>query len=133
MSHFPLTCHGFWHLNNPPKNSNHVYHIVIIVNIAMLTLYYSIMSHVTPILYYHAFMLNIAHLLNVTCTLVTTCMILGGLECTQSLWVKNVSHRLSIMDEILNLKIKFQQIKIKWSTCYNNRRIVHLKWVLNWN
>ena len=46
----------------------------------MFTLCDSMNSHATLILYYHTSMLT--YLLNITCTLVATCMILERLECT---------------------------------------------------
>ena len=46
LSHFPSMYHGFWHYNNPPKNSKHT--------LACITL-----SHATLSLYYHASMLTL--------------------------------------------------------------------------
>ena len=57
LSHSPLICHGFWHKNNPPKNWDHTLaHIMLsslasLPFIAMLTLWYSVMPHVTLILW----------------------------------------------------------------------------------
>ena len=96
----------------------------------MLTLCYSIMSYVTPILMLSCVHVSNAYLLDIMRTLVATCMILGGLECTRSVYVKNISHQLSITDEILYLKVKFKKEKKK-SIWYNNRRIVHLKLLLH--
>ena len=55
--------------------------IVIIVIIAMLTLCYSIMSHVTLIFLLSCIHVDTVYLLNITCTLVATCVIFGRLEC----------------------------------------------------
>ena len=59
-----------------------MHHVVIIVMIAMLTLCYSIMSHATLIIYYHASIhVNTTNPLDITRTLAATCVILGRLEC----------------------------------------------------
>ena len=65
LSRFPLMYHRFSHQSKPPKNLNHyvhTYHVVImivIVIIALLTSCYSIISHVTLILFYHASILTL--------------------------------------------------------------------------
>jgi hypothetical protein len=51
---------------------HHVVIIIVIVIITMLTLCDSIMSYATQILFYHASMLTVHKLLNITCTLVAT-------------------------------------------------------------
>ena len=84
LSHFPLIYHGFWHYHNPAKNSNHTLaHITLSLLswLQILTLCYSIMSHVTLILYYHASTFT-TYLLNITCTLVAASLILMRLEYT---------------------------------------------------
>ena len=74
----------------PHAHTHHVVIIVIIVIIAMLTLCYSVMSHVALILYYHVSMLTkTTCLLNITCTLVATGVILGGIECTMKVMVSS--------------------------------------------
>ena len=55
--------------------------VVMIVIPVILTLCYSIMSHDTLIIYYHASMMTLQMLFNITCTLVATYMILGRVEC----------------------------------------------------
>ena len=65
----------------PHTRTHHVVIIVLVVIIAMLTLCYSITSHVTLILFYHAFMLILHNSLIITCTLVVTSMILRSVEC----------------------------------------------------
>ena len=47
------------------------------------TLCYSIMSHVTLILYYHASMFKLQNSVILTCTLVATCVILRNSECNR--------------------------------------------------
>ncbi len=91
LSHLLLILHNFFKSNNSPKNPNHMLtHIVlsslsfIVIN-PILTLCYSIMSHATLILRYHASMLTL-HTSLITCTLVTTCMILERLECIVDHW-----------------------------------------------
>ena len=68
------------------KPHAHMHHIginFIIMIIALLTLYYSTTSHATLVLCYHACMhVNTTYLLNITCTLVATCVMLGRLDCT---------------------------------------------------
>ena len=59
---------------------HHVVIIFIYCVIVVLTLCYSIMSHATPIFYYHVFMLT-TYLLNIMCTLIAIGMIIGRLEC----------------------------------------------------
>ena len=87
---------GFDHWNNPSKKSNHAsvrIHIVIIVTVAMLTLWYFII--VTQWLCAGDFLLSCIHvnttdLFSVTCTLVATDVILGRLECVS--WTYNECH-----------------------------------------
>ena len=67
----------------PQARMHHVVTIVSIVIIAMLTLCYSILVRATlKFLYYHASMLTLHNLLNITCTVVATGVILARLECT---------------------------------------------------
>jgi hypothetical protein len=81
LSHFLLIYHGFWHQNIPRKHSNHMFTHITLSSLSLLQswLFSSIMSHVTLILYHHIHV-NTANLLNLTCTLVATSMILGRLE-----------------------------------------------------
>ena len=87
LSHATPIYHGFWHYSNPPKNSNHtLIHVMLssIVIIAMLTLCY--FHNVTC---YTSFLLSCihvtsTHLLNITCTLISTSMTLGRLKCIAS-------------------------------------------------
>ena len=66
----------------PHACTHHVVIIVINVINAMLILCYSIMSHATLILFLSCIQINTIYLLNITCTLVATCMLLGRLDCT---------------------------------------------------
>ena len=63
----------------PHAHTHHVIIIVIVIIIAILNLCYSITSHTNPLLsHIHV---NTTKLLNMTCTLVATSVILRSLEC----------------------------------------------------
>ena len=86
LSPFSPIHHAFWHYNKPSKNSQHTHHVVIIIVIVIIimsTLCYSITSHATLILLYHAFMSHTTRMnsFNTTCTLVATSVNLQSLEC----------------------------------------------------
>ena len=75
MSHFPLT-HISQILTRTSSTKKfephaHTYHIIIVVINALLTLYYSIMSHATLNSPSSRIRVNTRNLLNITCTLVT--------------------------------------------------------------
>ena len=66
------------------QTTHHVIIIVIIVIITILTLCYFKIKHITLIFFYHACMLNTTQLLNITCTLIATSVIVRSLECITS-------------------------------------------------
>jgi hypothetical protein len=76
-------CHvssHMWHSSKPPKNSNHTsccHRCNVLLVIAMLTMCYSILSHATLMLFYHASMLTLhnslmSHILWLTVKCTTT-------------------------------------------------------------
>jgi hypothetical protein len=82
--------HGFWHYHNPPKNSNYTFaHITLSLLswLQMLALCYSMSTcHMFHVTCYTNSLLSCIHiyttyLLNITCTLVATSLILIRLEC----------------------------------------------------
>ena len=101
--------------NNPQKKfkpHTRTHHVVVIVILAMLTLCYSIMSHATLVLYYHAFMLTL-HASLMSCALaVTTYMILGRLECIY-IAICHIFFRTR-MNILLSIEVKIL-VLTKWS------------------
>jgi hypothetical protein len=80
LSHFPPIYHGFWHWNNPPKTSNHA---LTRIHCHYCNVDFVLFRNVTC---YTDSLLSCIHvdttdLLNITCTLFATCVILGRLEC----------------------------------------------------
>ena len=81
LSHFPPIYLGFWHQNNPPKNTNHMLtliHCHYCCNINF-TLFHKVIRYTNSLLSrIHA---NTTELLNTKCTLVAAGVILGRLKC----------------------------------------------------
>jgi hypothetical protein len=82
LSHFPPIYHRFWYQTIHQRFKTAVLTRIIIIIIAVLALCYFTMSHATLILCYHTTVGTLYNLLRIMCTLVATCVRLGGgLEC----------------------------------------------------
>jgi hypothetical protein len=86
LSHLALINHKFWLVVIHQRiqttcSTHHIVITVLVIIIVLLTLCYSIMSHIRLVLYYHASMSALHTSLIIMCTLVATCMLLRRLEC----------------------------------------------------
>jgi hypothetical protein len=86
---FPPIYHIFRHYPLEKSNYTYTHRIVIIVIIVVLTLCYSMMSHATLILYYHASMLTLQ-------TSLVSCTIIERLECIPKSRVRDPSVPISL-------------------------------------
>ena len=107
--------------------THHVVVIVINVIVAMLTLWYFIVSHATTIFFLSCIYVNTTKLLHIMCTLVVTSVILQSLECNEheNLHLNNAN---KFQTSFVNLRDKWLCVGFEFANVDEHISVIYFNW-----